>query len=228
MKCLILAGGFGTRLGSIGAEKAKALLEFRNKTMLTHIVDRIPLDMDIYVTINRRFEADFHRWQKTVKRPVKICVEDAWTEEQKKGAVSSVNYWINRAEIDEDLLIIAGDNYFEFKIADFIHAYNGKHALIAVYDIGDKNKASHFGCVSVKRNRIVEFIEKPVTPKSSLIATAIYLFPQRIFPIITQYCSEERKDKLGDFISYLVRTDEVYFYSFNELWFDIGSEIEIV
>ncbi|MCK4785322.1 MAG: nucleotidyltransferase family protein [Desulfobacteraceae bacterium] len=228
MKCLILAGGFGTRLGSIGTEKAKALLEFKNKAILTHIVDKIPLNMDIYVTINRRFEADFHQWQKTVKRYVNICVEDAWTEEQKKGAVSSINFWINQAEIDEDLLVIAGDNYFEFNLADFIHACNGKNVLIAVYDIGDRNKASHFGVVSVNRNRIVEFVEKPAAPKSSLIATAIYLFPYRIFPIITQYCSEERKDKLGDFISYLVRTDEVYVYSFNELWLDIGSEIKLV
>lgn len=228
MKCLILAGGFGTRLGSIGTEKAKALLELKNKAILTHIVDKIPLNMDIYVTINRRFEADFHQWQKTIERYINICVEDAWTEEQKKGAVSSINFWINQAEIDEDLLVIAGDNYFEFNLAEFIHACNGKNVLIAVYDIGDIKKASHFGVVSVNRNRIVEFIEKPVTPRSSLIATAIYLFPQRIFPIITQYCSEERKDKLGDFISYLVRTDEVYAYSFNELWLDIGSETKIV
>lgn len=227
MKCLILAGGFGTRLGKVGEQKAKALLEFRSKTLLTHIVDKIPLNMDIYVTINRRFEADFHQWQKTVKRYVDIYVEDAWTEEQKKGAVSSINFWINQAGIDEDLLIIAGDNYFEFDLADFIHSCNGKNVLIAVYDIGDINKASHFGVVSANRNRIVEFIEKPVTPRSSLIATAIYVFPQRIFSIITQYCSEERKDKLGDFISYLVRTDKVYAYSFNELWLDIGSEIKI-
>ncbi len=228
MKCLILAGGFGTRLGKVGEQKAKALLEFRGKTLLTHVVDKIPLNMDIYISINKRFEDAFRRWQKTIERLVKICVEETWTEEQKKGAVSSINFWINQAEIDEDLLVIAGDNYFEFNLAEFIHACNGKNVLIAVYDIGDIKKASHFGVVSVNRNRIVEFIEKPVTPRSSLIATAIYLFPQRIFPIITQYCSEERKDKLGDFISYLVRTDEVYAYSFNELWLDIGSETKIV
>ncbi len=226
MKCLILAGGFGTRLGSIGTEKAKALLEFKNKAILTHIVDKIPLNMDIYVTINRKFEADFHQWQKTIERYINICVEDAWTEEQKKGAVSSINFWINQAEIDEDLLVIAGDNYFEFNLEDFIYACTGKNVLIAVHDIGDINKASHFGVVSLNRHRIVEFIEKPVPSRSSLIATAIYLFPRRIFPIITQYCSEERKDKLGDFISYLVRIDAVYAYSFNELWLDIGSEIK--
>lgn len=228
MKCLILAGGFGTRLGAFGAQKAKALVEFRNKTLLTHIVDKIPLNIDIYISINRMFEADFRQWQKIIKRPVKICVEDAWTEEQKKGAVSSINFWIDREGINEDLIIIAGDNYFEFNLTDFIGAYDGKNAFIAVYDIGDKNKARQFGVVHLNRNRIVDFIEKPAKPGSSLVATAIYILPQRIFPTITEYCSKETKDKLGDFISYLVCSDKVYVYSFNELWFDVGSEIEIV
>ncbi len=227
MKCLILAGGFGTRLGSIGTEKAKALLEFRGKTLLTHIVDKIPLNMDIYISINKRFEDAFRRWQKDIGRPVKICVEETWTEEQKKGAVSSVNYWINQEGIDEDLLIIAGDNYFEFNLPDFIRAFNGKNALVAVYDIGDINKASQFGVVSLIRNRIVDFTEKPITPKSSLIATAIYLIPGRIFPVIAEYCSEGKKDKLGELINHLVCTDKVYGFPFNELWLDIGSEIEI-
>lgn len=228
MKCLILAGGFGTRLGKVSEQKAKALLEFRSKTLLTHIVDKIPLNMDIYISISKRFEDAFRQWQKAIGRPVKICVEEAWTEEQKKGAVSSVNYWINQEGIDEDLLIIAGDNYFEFNLPDFIHAFNGKNALVAVYDIGDINKASQFGVVSLIRNRIVNFTEKPITPKSSLVATAIYLLPRRIFPVITEYCSKEKKDKLGEFINHLVCTDKVYGFSFNELWLDIGSEIEIV
>ena len=81
--------------------------------------------------------------------------------------------------------------------------------------------------VSLQRNRIVEFAEKPANPKSSLIATAIYILPPRVFPLLSQYCSEERRDNLGSFIAYLVDKDEVHAYTFAELWFDIGSKTEI-
>lgn len=227
MKCLILAGGFGTRLYPLAINKAKALLVFKGKPLLTHLVDKIPDDVDILVSTNRQFEADFHRWQKSTNRQAEICVEDAWTEEQKRGAVSSVSFWVNSKNITEDLLVIAGDNYFEFNLAEFIAAYRGKNVLVAVHNIGDRSKASQFGVVTLRRNRIVEFAEKPANPKSSLIATAIYLLPPRIFPFLSQYCSEERRDNLGSFIAYLVDKDEVHAYTFGELWFDIGSEIEI-
>ena len=227
MKCIILAGGFGTRLYPLGINKAKPLLEYKDKALITHIVGKIPEGVDILISVNRKFESDFRRWQKGIDRHVEICVEDAWTEEQKKGAIGSVDFWVNSKSITEDLLVIAGDNYFEFSITEFIAAYDGRNAVVAVYDIGNKSKASQFGVVSLHRNCIAEFAEKPAKPKSSLVATAIYILPPSVFPLLTQYCSEDRGDNLGNFIAYLVKRAKVHTYSFSELWLDIGSEIEI-
>jgi len=227
MKCLILAGGFGTRLYPLTIAKAKPLLEYKGRPLLSHIVDRIPQGLEITVSCNRKFEADFRRWRKSIRRQLEIFVEDAWTEEQRKGAVGSLNFWVNSQNIAEDLLVIAGDNYFEFDLSGFIAAYGGKDALVGVYDIGDRNEAGQFGVVRVVKGRIVEFEEKPANPRSSLIATAIYILPPRIFPLLSRYCVEGERDNLGGFIAYLVNRDEVYGYTFTELWFDIGSKIEI-
>lgn len=223
MKCLILAGGFGTRLYPLTKNRAKALLEHKGKPLLTYIVDKVPGAIDILVSINRKFEADFRRWQKNLSRRVEICVEDVWAEEQRKGAVSSLNFWVSQQNIAEDLLVIAGDNYFEFDLAEFIGAYNGKNTLVAVYDIGNKNKASQFGVVSLAGHKIVKLKEKPAKPKSSLIATACYIFPPKVFPLLSQYCSEGKRDNLGKFISYLIDKDEVHGYTFTEPWLDIGT-----
>ena len=223
MKCLILAGGFGTRLYPVTMNRAKALLEYKGKPLLTHIVDKVPQDIDIFVCTNRKFEAGFRQWQETIDRQVEICIEDVWTEEQRRGAVGSLNFWINRKNIAEDLLVIAGDNYFEFELSKFITSHNGKNALVAVCDIGDKDKASQFGLVSLEGCRIIELQEKPAQPKSSLIATGCYIFPPRIFPLLSHYCSKDKRDNLGSFISYLVDSDEVHAYSFTELWLDIGN-----
>ncbi len=223
MKSLILAAGFGTRLYPLTLNKAKALLEYKGKPLISHIVDKIPQDIEVMVNTNKKFEADFRHWQTTLGRAVTLCVEPVYTEAQAFGAVGSLVYWIKARDITDDLLVIAGDNYFEFDLHRFIAAYNSRNALVAVRDIGDRNKAKRFGVVRLDGCRITEFEEKPAQPKSTLVATACYILPPRILPLLSQYCDEGKKDNLGSFISWLVDKDEVYAYMFTELWCDIGS-----
>ncbi len=223
MKCLILASGFGTRLYPLTANKAKGLLEYRGKAVISHIVDKIPEGIDILVNINKKFEADFHRWQGKMDRSVTLCVEPVFTEQQAFGAVGSLEYWVRTEGISEDLLVIASDNYFEFEMRQFIAAYNGKNVLVAVHDIGDKVKASRYGVVRLDGTRIVELEEKPAQPRSSLVATACYIFPPSIFPLLSQYCSQGKRDNLGSFIAYLLDRHEIHAYVFTETWFDVGS-----
>jgi len=223
MKSLILASGFGTRLYPLTATKAKALLEYKGKALISHVVDKIPQGIDILVNTNKKFEADFRRWQATLDRAVTLCVEPVFTEEQAFGAVGSLDYWIRAKKISDDLLVIASDNYFEFDLPKFIAAYNGENTLAAVYDIGDKSKASQYGVVHLDGRKITELAEKPAQPKSSLVAIACYIFPPRIFPLLFQCCPQGRKDNLGNFISYLVEKDEVHAYTFSDAWFDIGN-----
>ena len=223
MKVLVLASGFGTRLYPLTINKAKALLDYKGKPLLTHIVAKVPEAIDILISTNRKFEADFCRWQKGINRRVEICIEDVWIEKQDKGAVGSLNFWVSRKAIAEDLLVIAGDNYFELDFSLFIASYNGKNTLVAVHDIGDKSKASQFGVARLDGHKIIELQEKPANPESSLIATACYILPPRIFPFLSQYCSEGIRDNLGSFIAYLIDRDEVHAYVFDELWLDVAS-----
>ena len=222
MKSLILASGFGTRLYPLTQSKAKALLEYRGKPIINHVIDKIPEDVEILVNINQKFETDFRRWQSSINREVTLCVEPVLTEEQALGAVGSIDYWIRAKNITEDLLVVASDNYFEFDLSQFISAYKGKNTLVAVYDVGDRSKARQFGVVRLEGDRVVEFIEKPKQPKSSLVAIACYIFPPRVFPHLFQCCAQGR-DNLGNFISYLVEVDKVQSFTFSQVWFDIGN-----
>jgi len=223
MKALILASGFGTRLYPLTLTKAKALLEYKGKAILSHVVDKIPQDIDILVNISKKFEADFRRWQSSIGRAVTLCVEPVFTEEQAFGAIGSLDYWIRAKNINDDLLVVASDNYFEFDLSRFIAAYDGRNTLVAVYDIGDRSKASQYGVVHLDGDRIIKLEEKPAKPKSSLIAIACYIFPPRIFPILFQCCAQGKRDNLGNFIAHLIEIDEVRAYTFSEPWLDIGS-----
>jgi glucose-1-phosphate thymidylyltransferase len=223
MKCLILAGGFGTRLYPLITNKSKALLEYKGKPLLSHLVAKIPRDIKILVSTNLKFEADFRQWQNGVDREIELCIEEIWSDKQKMGAVASLNYWIASKGITEDLLVIASDNYFEFDLSRFIAAYNGNNTLVAVHDIGDRSQASQFGVVRLDGDRLAGLEEKPAKPKSTLIATACYILPPRVFYLLSQYCSGGMRDNLGSFISHLIAVDQVHGYLFTEPWFDIGS-----
>ncbi len=223
MKCLLLAAGFGTRLYSLGINKAKGLIEYKGKPFVSHLVDKIPQDIPILLNTNKKFEADFRHWQSTLDREITLCVEPVYDETQAFGAIGSIEYWVRQEHIAEDLLVLASDNYFEFDLSHFIASFNGKNTLVAVHDIGDKSKASKYGVVKLAGDKIVELEEKPAQPKSSLIATACYIFPQRVLPLLAQYCAEGKRDNLGSFITYLIAQDEVYAYPFSERWLDMGS-----
>jgi glucose-1-phosphate thymidylyltransferase len=112
LKCLILASGFGTRLYPLTINKAKALLKFKGTPLITHIVNRIPTEMEVFVTTNSKFTASFREWSEAVGRVVAFCIEPVFTEEQSIGAVGSLNYCVAINNIMSDLLVIAGDNYF--------------------------------------------------------------------------------------------------------------------
>jgi len=221
MKSLILASGFGTRLYPFTISKAKALLEHKGIPLITHIVDKIPEDIEILVNINRKFESDFRQWQESIKKPVRLCVEDVWTDKEKLGAIGSLDFWIKENNIKEDLLVIAGDNYFEFALADFIAAYDGYNTLVAIHDIGDREKAKHFGVVQLgDNNRIAKLEEKPNKPVSSIVSTACYIFPPRVFSYLSECGS---RDNLGNLIAYIIDNDRVNGYLFLEDWFDVGD-----
>lgn len=228
MKCLIPAGGFGRRLYPLTINVPKAMLPYRGKPLIDHIIRGIPVGMDILISTNQRFANIFFEWQKKQSRKIEICIEAAETEQDKLGAVSSIDYWIKQKHINEDLLVIAADNYFEFDITKFVAAYDGKHTLMAVYDIATKEKAKQFGVVVLDGNKVARIEEKPAEPKSTLVSTACYIFPVKVLALFAEYCCGEKKDNLGNFMAYLIGKDEVQSFQFTEAWFDIGSETELI
>lgn len=222
MECLILAGGFATRLWPLTKDKSKPLLKIRGKPIITHIVEKVPNKLKIIVSINKRFEKDFIEWKESLNRNVELFVENTNEDKEKLGAVGALNCFVKKERLKEDLLVIGGDNYFESSLKGFLTHYCNK-PLIAICDIHNKDKAKGYGVVKIRNEKIIEFKEKPERPSTSLISTAIYLLPVRCFRHLNNFCSIKDRDNLGEFIKYLIRKEEIMTWKFNDIWFDIGS-----
>ena len=221
MKALILAGGYATRLWPLTKEKAKPLLLVNGKPMVTHVLDKIPSEIEVFVATNEPFKKDFNAWKKNLHRPVKMIYEKTSNNANKLGAIGAIASFIKENNIKEDLLIIGGDNYFKFEIQDFLANYKGD-TLIAAYNVGSLEKAKRFGVLSVQGNKVVEFAEKPQEPKSTLVNTFCCVFPKSIYPMLFDFV-KIHTDNQGSFIEYLVNKTDVRAYITEEDWFDIGS-----
>lgn len=223
MKCIILAGGFATRLWPLTENKAKPLLHLKDRPLISHIVEKLPNDTEIIISTNAVFEEAFQEWTKEhPEKNIRIFVEDSGSDEFKKGALGATALVIETEKMDEDLLLLAGDNYFGFTIENLLKRYQG-NPLLAAFDIKDKEKASKFGVVVQREGRAVEFQEKPDQPKSTLVSTGCYVFPAKNLKDIVHY-AKEKHDDLGGIFEYLTKKGElVDVFRFEEPWVDIGS-----
>lgn len=225
MRTFILAGGFATRLWPLTEHRAKPLLPLVGKPILTHIVEKLPADFHVTVSTNASFEEHFDEWQKDVGRPVTVYIESALHDDAKLGALRAVADWIEREKIDEDVLLLTGDNYLGFDMAEYLKAYRPGTPLVAAYDVGDLEQAKKFGTVVLGADgkSVTAFEEKPKEPKSTFISTGCSVIPKDMLPVLVAYAKDHADNVGGIFEEFIRRGTPVDAFTFADPWFDIGS-----
>ena len=232
MKAIILAAGYATRLHPLTENQPKPLLAVGEKPIVEHILDKInqiqEVDEIIIVT-NNKFTPHFESWLKSYQtsKPIKIVNDGTLTNEDRLGAVGDINFVLEKENIQDDVLVVAGDNLFEFELINLMAFFKEKNTtVVALHDLKDKNKvADKLGVVQIdQENKIIDFEEKPADPKTTLASTGCYIFKKDDVLHIANYVkSGERWDNTGDFLKWLMDQSAIYGFTFTERWFDIGS-----
>jgi glucose-1-phosphate thymidylyltransferase len=233
MKAIILAAGYATRLRPLTDTIAKPLLPVGGRPMLDWILDRIDDadDVDeIHVVTNGHYAASFEAWRPSDR--VTIHDDGTTTNEDRLGAIGDIRLVIERARIDDDLLVIAGDNLFDFSLGDFIDFWRskGEASAVALYDVGDLELVKQLGVADLDADdRVTRFVEKPDHPTSTLAATASYIYHRNHLPLIERYLAEGNSpDQPGRLVAWLHEHVPVYGYRFEGEWFDIGDKEQLL
>ncbi|MCB9746829.1 MAG: nucleotidyltransferase family protein [Candidatus Omnitrophica bacterium] len=233
MKALILAAGYGTRLYSIVKDKPKALLDINGRSLINHILEKI-IELnglnEIIVVTNDKFYGHFQDWAKeqvNISHKITIVNDGTKTPEDRLGSIGDIEFAINDQKIDDDLLVVGGDNLFDYNVDDYIAFAQSKPEAITMglYDLGNLEEAKLFGVAAVDANKkITSFEEKPAQPKSSLVAMCFYYLPRQTLGLVSQYLKETAvSDTAGDYIRWLYQKHDVYGFTFTGKWYDIGS-----
>ncbi|KAF0244804.1 MAG: glucose-1-phosphate [Planctomycetota bacterium] len=232
MKALLLGAGYGTRLYPLTKNRPKPLLNIGRKPMVEWILDRllpIPGLNGIALVTNSRFAENFEDWRKSYRSPVPVAVYNDGTtsNEDRLGAVGDIQFTIREGKIDDDLLVVAGDNLFEFDVAKMVAFGREKGGpVVCLKDMQHAGPLiSQYSVVTLDANRrITDFEEKPARPKTSLISICLYYFPKATLPLVDRYlASGHNKDQPGWYIQWLVKQVPTFGYVIDGLWFDIGD-----
>lgn len=231
MKCILLCAGYATRLFPLTENFPKALLEVNKKPLLDYILEEINTIeeiSEIYVVTNARYYEHFVNWreQKDNIKPIEIINDNTTSNDDRLGAIGDVHYVIHKKNIDEDLIIIAGDNLFDFKLKDMINYYKEKNStVVAAKYIDDIELLKRFAVAKIdSNNKVLELIEKPKEPQSNVAVYATYIYPKNIVHLFDNYLEEGNlPDAPGNFVQYLYKKKDVYLYMFDGTCYDVGT-----
>ncbi len=229
MKCLILAAGYATRLYPLTENFPKPLLEVQNKTILDWLIDdidRLGL-VDEYVVIsNHKFAHHFDKW--AMAKSQKITVVDDGTEsnETRLGAVRDIQFAIDELKLDDDMLVIAGDNLLDFSLTKFIkYAKEKNSACIMRYYEPSEQKLTKCGVVTVDENdKILNMVEKPAQPETHWCCPPFYYYTKEAAKLIQKGIESGcGVDAPGSFIAWLCKQIPAYAMEMPGSRYDIGN-----
>jgi glucose-1-phosphate thymidylyltransferase len=230
MKALILAAGYATRLYPLTQTTPKHLLQIGGRPMVDWVLGALdPLDgLDgVYLVTNAKFAPAFAFWAGGLKQGHVEVIDDGTTnEDDRLGAIGDIGFVLDRERIDDDLIVIAGDNLFTGGIEGF--AAEGRRRarpVLAVHDIGDPSLMSQFNTVETDaEGRITYFEEKPERARSTLAGIALYWYPREVLPLIHTYLGEvNNPDQPGRLVEWLYTRLPVYVWKLPGDWYDIGT-----
>lgn len=229
MKCLILAAGYATRLYPLTENFPKPLLEVGGKTILDWLVDDIDTAglVEEYVVIsNHKYAHHFEKWAET--KTVKVTVVDDGTSsnETRLGAVKDIQFAIEELGIDDDMLVIAGDNVLSFSLTRFVrYAKKKGTSCIMRYFEADSKKLTKCGVVQVDgSDRILAMEEKPASPKSHWCCPPFYYYTREDAALVAKGIEAGcGTDAPGSYIAWLCTQTPVHAMEMPGKRYDVGN-----
>ncbi|MCR5761480.1 MAG: nucleotidyltransferase family protein [Sphaerochaetaceae bacterium] len=236
MKCLILAAGYATRMYPLTENFPKPLLEIGRKAILDWLVDDVYINCgisDIVVISNHKFFNHFSQWAEekvgiSDNGSLKITVlDDGSTDnEHRLGAVKDIEFAVDSLGINEDVLVLAGDNLLDFALSGFVsYAKKVKTTCIMRHYQKSVEKLRKTGVVEIDDDSLVlSMEEKPAEPKSNWAVPPFYYYASSDLELLGEGISSGcGTDAPGSFISWLIQKRPVHAYEMPGNRFDVGS-----
>ena len=235
MKLIVLGAGYATRLYPLTLNQPKPLLPVAGKPMMEHVLDNLmPIDEidEIFIVTNAKFAEHFQKWSEAYKtgnkvRPIQTVNDGSTDDANKLGAIGDMKLVLDQANIDDDLIVVGGDNLFSQSLEGFGDYCREKQSpVLGVYDVGNLEEIKKYNAIEIDdQDRITFFEEKPSAPKSTLTGIALYCYPRTSLSLIHQYIAEgNNPDQPGRLVQWMYPRTPFYVWRVPGIWFDVGAK----
>ena len=229
MKCLILAAGYATRLRPLTDNFPKPLLPVGGKPILDWLVEDIAATgkVDGFVVIsNHKFASIFEKWSASRPEDIRVVDDGTSTNETRLGAVRDIEFAIEALDLEDDFLVIAGDNLLDFSLSEFLEysSSKGTSCVMRYYEPLEE-KLRKCGVLQVDSDGLILGMEeKPSEPKSHWACPPFYFYRRedamRIPEAIASGCGV---DAPGSLVAWLSSKAPVHAMEMSGKRFDIGN-----
>jgi len=229
MKCLILAAGYATRLYPLTENFPKPLLKVGEKTILDWLIDDIDQAgmVDEYIVIsNHKFAHHFDAWAADKQQNITVVDDGTSTNETRLGAVKDIQFTIEKLGLDDDMLVIAGDNVLDFSLTKFIsYSKEKKTSCIMRYYEPSEQKLLKCGVVTIDENdKILNMTEKSPTPATHWCTPPFYYYTKEDAGLVQKgIVAGCGTDAPGSYIAWLCKQTTVHAMEMPGKRYDIGN-----
>ncbi len=227
MKILILAAGYGTRMQSVIGNTPKGLMKFGAITLMDHLYDRLrEMEHSIVLVTNNLHHSRFLEWQQKNGAEMTILNDGSNDVESRLGAIGDIAFALDQLQVEEDLLVVAADNLFNFSLTGLFDTFAARRGLhIGIWQNQSISDQKRRGVVELDDDsRILSFKEKPACPASLTAAAPLYLIPAEVIPAISSYLSEGgNSDAPGYLMEHLVTRFPAFGWPIPGSIIDVGN-----
>lgn len=234
---LATVGGSGTRLYPLTLEQPKPMVELCDTAIIANLFRVLAIQgcrrfilgskgANNTLNLSNYFKAGEGFFKRLdISDHDDFCYQPLYED---KGSADSLRYCMNYFDINDDLLVVSGDNLIDIDLKSFVEFHHRHNPMltVALKEMGPEENISQYGVADVERDlRIRGFVEKPKagTEPSRMINTAFYLFSPEIREVL-QEMGDKARDIGGDLIPYLTESGySVYGYPIKGYWIDIGT-----
>lgn len=232
MDCVILAAGYATRMYPLTENFPKPLLEVAGKPILSWLLHDLEQGGHIsrfIIVTNHRFSGHFEAWKKEnnrMKTPLIILDDGSMDNGNRLGAVRDIQFALDALRVEDDLMVLAGDNLLDFSLNRFITYFFAKGgSCIMRHREPSLEKLRRTGVAEVDaRERVITLCEKPENPKSEWAVPPFYIYRREDLPLIQQGIEAGcGTDAPGSLMAWICEQTDVFAMEMPGKRYDIGN-----
>ncbi len=231
IKCIIAAGGLGTRLqGFRNNQSTKILLKVNSKPMIIQQLDQLISWglKDFIIITNPSFDTLIRNETSEINERYNI---DYAIQSEQLGISHALKQAKSYVKDGDQIVFVLGDNFFgnnPIKNINFEELYSlDKNSIIFTKEVTNPEE---FGvAVTDSKNKVIEIEEKPKEPKSNKAVVGLYIFDSTCMEKIDKLKPSDRGEyEITDLINLYINEEKCSSINLDTWWIDAGTPERII